>query len=209
MEVKTLMLVGGSRHGFFLPIPDDLPAIRLSATGDATGTMEVYRRLTLNLGRNGTIPVLVVDGIVEEEAIGLFALAGGLDAPIRHVLHTMGQPAEEPAPAWPREPPRRELTIEVWNEAGSQSWPIKDLMVFLGIKLAEVPESYRDSAEFEIEFDNDYDSCSVSSRISYRRPQTDEEVLSEQNEERIRRMQADAHDRAQYEALKRKFDRPT
>lgn len=79
-------------------------------------------------------------------------------------------------------------------------------------KLMEIPEEFRASAKIEFDTDNCRydDSNDLSIEITYRRPETSEELLERLEEEEAAREKREhleyLKERATYEALKKKFE---
>ena len=70
----------------------------------------------------------------------------------------------------------------------------------------EIPEEFWGSAKVSIgsgmSYDQDYPTC----HVTYERPETEEELRQRKAEERMKNTRRVASERAQYEALKAKFD---
>lgn len=71
--------------------------------------------------------------------------------------------------------------------------------------LAGIPEEYRDSADMDVSAYDEYGSSYVSVEITYRRPETDQEMEAREFREEAYRKASCERDLAEFERLKAKF----
>ena len=88
------------------------------------------------------------------------------------------------------------------------TFPTGNLLAFrdwLAQQIESIPAEYRDVAKIDIGTDSSYDTCYATLEIKYQRPETPEETAARERRDADRRREREAADRAQYEALRRKF----
>lgn len=115
---------------------------------------------------------------------------------------------------WPNEVERLQLRatkrVSVLDaeqyEDGFPPGKLPDFMAWLAEHINRIPEEYRASAEIEIDSRGSYeDSHYATIKISYVRPETDEEWDARKANVMSRVRQAEEQERKAYEALKAKF----
>jgi hypothetical protein len=93
----------------------------------------------------------------------------------------------------------------VYSGSGPTSWDMEETYEFIKKYFEKIPEEFRSHATCEVE-------CSCDSgdelrwRISYRRPETDEEVNARKARDAVYLKKREDLDRETYERLKAKFE---
>lgn len=83
---------------------------------------------------------------------------------------------------------------------------VGDVIDWLTKLLASIPAEHQASARFEVESYSEYDSDKAVVRVTYTRPETDEELAERIAEEKERRQRNEAQERRQLDALKAKYE---
>ncbi len=99
------------------------------------------------------------------------------------------------------------ITVELWCEWGSYQEPLMDFIVRLENLRNQVADEHRHTATIEFRAGGDDESGKIV--VSYRRPQTPQEVESEARASARYETECIARERRQYEALKAKFEKTT
>ena len=103
---------------------------------------------------------------------------------------------------------RMKKTIVVFKSTSFWDLPTKasEFMAFWQSKLDEIPNAYRDTAEIEVEAEPSYeDSAVLSVRVTYSRPETDDEVSSRERQENAAKERQREREMAQLRELRKKY----
>lgn len=101
--------------------------------------------------------------------------------------------------------PVYQVKQDVYFDRYSLDGKLTDVIAALQKTLESVPEEFRNDVTMDVSTDNFYDSCSVEVEVFYQRPETESEAKARQDREAQYAQQVCERDRAQYEALKRRF----
>lgn len=99
-------------------------------------------------------------------------------------------------------------TITHYESGWSSERPdnLTEYIAWLEAKLAEIPEQYRASANVEIEACPSYEgSVVLEYRITYTRPETDQERECREGAEVLQNAQREAQERAELKRLRAKY----
>jgi hypothetical protein len=99
-------------------------------------------------------------------------------------------------------------TISVFSTENGNSLPynVVELIAFLQEQLAKVPEEYRTAAVFDADAHTDWDGYGyVATRITYDRPETDDEVLARLKAEQLQALAQRDQELAELARLQAKY----
>ncbi len=101
---------------------------------------------------------------------------------------------------------RRQVTQKVPFDKDDLSGKLVDVIASLEEVLEEVPEAYRDTAEIEVGAEQDYDYYTLEATVTYKRPETDEEIRARMLQLEFQEKARRDIERREYERLKAKFE---